>query len=194
MVDCIYSPHCTWKQCDYACPIFAEISYWMERCNIDIRNPVLKSDQAAIDKGIEIIEGGAGKLSVFRSKSPETATDTLAYCAICLHGRGTALKKGIYVLNYAEYIDEIKRSWQSKYESEDLQFMRIWSNSANYLIISGIDYVKFGDFECQTLLRLIQDRRNPSKSTYIVYGKENLIGTSDFFGRLLSIMKGAEVN
>ena len=147
-----------------------------------------------INKGIEIIEGGAGKLSVFRSKSPETATDTLAYCAICLHGRGTALKKGIYVLNYAEYIDEIKRSWQSKYESEDLQFMRIWSNSANYLIISGIDYVKFGDFECQTLLRLIQDRRNPSKSTYIVYGKENLIGTSDFFGRLLSIMKGAEVN
>ena len=104
MVDCIYSPHCTWKQCDYACPIFAEISYWMERCTIDIRNPVLKSDQAAINKGIEIIEGGTGKLSVFRSKSPETATDTLAYCAICLHGRGTALKKGIYVLNYAEYI------------------------------------------------------------------------------------------
>ena len=57
MVDCIYSPHCTWKQCDYACPIFAEISYWMERCNIDIRNPVLKSDQAAINKGIEIREG-----------------------------------------------------------------------------------------------------------------------------------------
>ena len=54
--------------------------------------------------------------------------------------------------------------------------------------------MKFGDFECQTLLRLIQDRRNPSKSTYIAYGKENLIGTSDFFGRLLSIMKGAEVN
>lgn len=194
MIDCIYSPHCTWKQCDLACPIHAEISYWMERCNIDMSNPVLKCGKQAIDKAMSIIQSREGKLSVFRSKNPDIAADTLAYCAICLHGRGTALSHGIYSLNFANYIDETKRSWQSKYEPEDLEFMRIWSNSASYLIVSGLDYVKFGDFECQTLLRLLQDRRSTTKSTYIVYGKENLVGSSDFFGRLLSLLKGAEVS
>lgn len=187
MIDCIYSPYCTYKQCDLACPTHAEISYWMERCNIDMNNPVLHASPEKIKLVRNILDDNRS-IQIINANDTVLTADLICYCSICLYGKNTALNGGIYNLNYSEYIESIKRSWQTKYESEELEFMRIWSNSSDRLIISHMDYVKFNDFECQTLLTLMQSRDKPNKHTYIVVPKDlnQLYGNGHFYSILLN--------
>lgn len=192
MVDCIYTPFCTYKQCDLACPIHAEISYWMERCNLDMNSSVLHESQKRLDLVKPIVENTTRPIQVIKSVTPVATADLISYYAICLYGHGTALNGGIYNLNYSEYLEETKRSWQTKYEPEDLEFMRIWSNSSDYLVISHLDYVKFNDFESQTLLNLMQSRDKPNKFTYIVIPNDlsYLVGYGSFFKILQNKLGG----
>lgn len=196
MFDCIYSAYCIKDDCDNACHVHAEIAYWMERCNIKINNPVLHIDTAQLNQCIDLIEGNIGKVNVYRAKNTVATADLFCYCAICKHGLGTGLNGGVYNLNFSKYIEEIRKSWQTRYESEELEFMRIWSNSAEFLIISRLDYVNFGDFESQTLLNIMQSRLHPDKSTYIIIPSEvNLLGKGDgFYPRLLKQLKEAEIS
>ena len=179
-----------------ACPIHAEISYWMERCNISIDNPVLKSDQCDIDYAIKLIESNVGKSISIKAKDTAITGDLISYVAICLHGIGTAFTQGIYKLNFSEYLDEIKRSWQSKTEGEKLEYMRIWTDSEKFLIINGLDYVRFGDFESQTLLQILQNRRSADKTTIIVLpDRTHLVGANNsaFFGILIDKLNEVSV-
>ena len=196
MHDCIFTPYCLRPYCDLSCSVHAEISYWMERCNISMDNPVLHSSIESIQYCTSILEENKGKFVVVKCKDTVEFGDLLSYVAICLYGRGTALTHGIYKLNFAEYIEEIKHSWQLKSEPESLEFMRIWANTENYLIINGIDFVKFGDFESQTLLQLIQSRRSPQKCTILVVPeRDSLVGnnTSLFFTRLKNLLQEATI-
>ena len=85
----------------------------------------------------------------------------------------------------------IKKSWSTKSETSDLEYMRIFSSSAKVLIISNIDYVNFRDFECQTLLTLLQSRASSEYTTFIVSPPvESLVGDSLFFGKLTEIIRG----
>lgn len=195
MFDCIYTAHCIRDVCDLACQVHTEIQYWMERCDIKINNPILHCDDSKIAKAQQLIESNTGKLVTVKSKDTAEFGDILSYVAICLHGRGTALTHGIYKLNFSEFMDEIKHSWQTHSDSNKLEFMKIWANSENYLIIVGLDYIKFGDFESQTLLQLIQSRRSPEKSTFVVIPEsESLVGANNsiFFTRLMDVLEEAK--
>ena len=186
MFNCVFTPYCTNETCDLACPRHAEILYWMKRCNLDINNPVLNSSSTKIQYVTELIKNNLNTICVFKADKPIDSANLFSYVAICNYGLGTGLNGGVYHLNFQNYIDELKRSWQTKFDSEDLMNIRIWNQSANYLIISNLEYVKFGDFESQTLLSLLQSRDKPSKSTFIILNKkEPLIGSdSVFFSRL----------
>ena len=186
MNDCIYTSDCMWRQCDLACPKHAEISYWMERCGVTMDSPVLKMDSQILESAVKFVEDNTGHIKTYITKdSTVIQAELLSYCAICLHGRGTQFSHGIYNLNFAEYLDELRQTWQTKYDSEKLQYMKIWSQSATYLIISHLDYVRFSDFECQTLLMLLQNREKPEKSTFIVTPPlSELVGNGSFFPRL----------
>lgn len=195
MYDCIYTAHCTRNRCDQACPVRAEIGYWMDRCKISMNNPVLKIDQEQLRKCTELLENNAGKVNVYRAKNTVATADLFCYCAICMHGSNTGLTHGVYNLNFSAFLDETKKSWQTKYESETLEFMKIWTDSSSYLIISHLDYINFGDFESQMLLTIMQSRREADKSTYIITPSSgNLIGKGNgFYPRLLDELKGAEI-
>lgn len=196
MYDCIYTPHCTRFNCDLACPLRAEISYWMERCRINMDNPVLNSSDKLISEATKIIESSLGSVMSIQCKDTMMMGDLLSYIAICLHGTGVAFTDGIYKLNLSEYIDEIKRSWQTKVESDSLEYMRIWTESERYLIINGLDYIKFGDFESQTLLQIIQSRRSPKKATLIISpDTSHLVGSSNsaFFTMLIDKLEEVKV-
>lgn len=193
MNNCIYTPYCTYKQCDLACPANTEISYWMKRCGISMKNPCLSASKNKIDRARELLDEHSGETCYYKSSNPIEAADIFCYTAICLHGRGTALGNGIYHLDYASYIDKIKDSWNDHIESYDLQMIKVWINAAKYLFISNLDYVKFGDFESQTMLKLFNDRRDSDKTTFLISGKEDLIGVGNFFPRLQSVLKGVLV-
>lgn len=186
MFNCIFTPYCIHETCDLACPRHAEILYWMKRCRLDINNPVLNSPAAKINYVTQLIKENQNTVSAFKAEKPVDSAHLFSYVAICNYGIGTGLNGGVYHLNFQEYLDELKRSWQTKFDSEDLTNMRIWNQSANYLIISNLEYIKFGDFESQTLLALLQSRDKPDKTTFVILNKkEPLIGTdSIFFSRL----------
>ena len=59
------------------------------------------------------------------------------------------------------------------------------------MIISNFDYVKFGDFESQTLLNLIQSRQTDGNITILVSPPINSLvyGKSRFFDVLKNKMK-----
>lgn len=190
MNDCIYSANCTYKQCDLACPAHAEIRYWLDRCDIDKNSAVFKVSKDQLNQAIRELETHDGKVFTFRANDTVKASDTFSYCAICLHGRGTAFTGGVYRLNFHKYIDEIRKSWNTRYESDWLEYARIWSASADYLIISHLDYIRFNDFESQTLLTLMQDRVKPNKTTVVIVPEKlNLVGNGQFYEHLLDILE-----
>ena len=86
-----------------------------------------------------------------------------------------------------------------KGEHEELEYIRIWIETAKVLIISHMDYVKFSDFEIQTLLNLLQSRQSGDKKTIIISPPVNRLVTSGgsssnmFFESLKQIMNSSKV-
>lgn len=194
MQNCIFSGHCCQPVCDKSCPTLAETTYLLERNNIEMNNPVFNTDISRINKFSNIIDSYEGKLKTVISTNTVRDSDLLTYCGICKYWKGSRLHCTVYNLRYSQYIDMMKKSWSTKSEPTELEYMRIWASSAKLLIISNIDYVNFKDFECQTLLNLLQSRSGPEFTTLVVSPSvTSLVGDSPFFKRLTEILKKAVI-
>lgn len=170
MYNCIFTAHCIEPFCDKSCSILAETSYLLERNGIQPTNPVFHASETKIQQMLKLLDSREGQLTAY-VVGPDDNTiyesDLLTYCAICKNWRGSKLHCTVYNLRYSKFIDETKKSWKGT-ESEELQYMRIWSESAKILIVSNTDYVSFTDFESQTLLNLIQQRESEGLTTIVV--------------------------
>lgn len=152
---------------------------------------VFRADPDRLSRFSDIIDSSEGKLRTISSTNTVQDADLLTYCSICKNWKGSRLHCTVYNLKYSKYIEMIKKSWSTKSETSDLEYMRIFSSSAKVLIISNIDYVNFRDFECQTLLTLLQSRAGSEYTTFIVSPPvESLVGDSLFFGKLTEIIRG----
>lgn len=192
MQNCIFSGHCSQQVCDKSCPTLAETTYLLERNNIAMNSDVFHSDVKLISKYVAMLESCEGKLKTVVSKNTVQDADLITYCSICKNWKGSRLHCTVYNLKYSQYIEMLKKSWSAKSESSELEYMRIFSSAAKVLIISNIDYVNFRDFECQTLLTLLQSRASSEFTTIIVSPPvSSLVGDSPFFGRLTEIIKEA---
>jgi len=170
MYNCIFTAHCIENFCDKSCPILAETSYLLERNSIQSTNAVFKASPDKIQKTLQLLDASEGQLVSYEVGAKDNTiyeADLLTYCAICQNWKGSRLHCTVYNLRYSKYIDEIKKSWKGA-ESEELQYMRIWHDTAKILIISNTDYVSFTDFESQTLLNLIQQRQSEGLTTIVV--------------------------
>lgn len=115
------------------------------------------------------------------------SADLLTYCAICKFWKGSNLHCVVYNLKFSRYVDLIRKSWSMRSEPEELEYIRIFSETAKFLIISNMDYMNFGEFESQTLLNLLAFRQSQDVSTVIVSPPiESLVSTkpSVFFNTL----------
>lgn len=192
MQNCIFSGHCSQQVCDKSCPTLAETTYLLERNNIGMSSDVFHADVKQIAKYSNMLESCEGKLKTVITKNTVQDADLITYCSICKNWKGSRLHCTVYNLKYSQYIEMMKKSWSTKSEPTELEYMRIFSSSAKVLIISNIDYVNFRDFECQTLLTLLQSRAGNGFTTIIVSPPiSSLVGDSPFFGRLTEIIKEA---
>ena len=193
MHNCIFSAHCTENSCDISCPILAETTYLLERNNISMDSHVFNKDPYFINKTLKTLEQSKGALTTVISPGNTVETsELLTYCAICQNWQGSKLHCKVYNLRLSKYIEAIKNSWSKRSEPEKLEYMKIWSESADVLIISHIDFVIFKDFESQTLLNLIQSRQGCNKTTIVVSPKiSTLGGDGKFFATLQSILSKA---
>lgn len=192
MQNCIFSGHCSKQVCDKSCPTLAETTYLLERNKISMNSEVFHADPKRLVKMANIVDSSEGTLRTVITKNTVQDADLLSYIAICRNWKGSRLHCTVYNLRYSQYIEMMKKSWSSKSETSELEYMRIFSSSAKVLIISNIDYVNFRDFECQTLLTLLQSRSGGEYTTIIVSPPvTSLVGDSPFFGRLTEIIKEA---
>ena len=192
MNNCIFSAHCTESFCDESCPAFVETSYLLERNDLNLHNAAFHQSDSCIQSILDMLSKFSGKLHVIQSENTVTTADNITYCAICKNWQGSRLHCNVYNLKYSNYIDWIKKSWSTKQESTELEYIKIWAASAKILIVSNLDYVSFNDFESQTLLNLIQCRSNSNQTTIIVTPKISmLVGKGLFFVRLQKILAEA---
>lgn len=192
MNDCIFSAHCTEPICDRACSRYVQTSYLLERNGIKPSSLVFKRSAQNIEICIDTLEEAKGKLKMVEANQSSAKAELLTYCAICQNWQNSRLHCNVYNLKFSKFLEETKRSWSSKGDSDDLEYMRIWAKSASVLIISNIDFVNFNDFESQTLLNLLSERQDPELTTIVVGPKINmLVGKGLFFSRLQQILAEA---
>jgi hypothetical protein len=170
--------------------MLAETTYLLDRNNIHISSPTFRQEAKHVDFYLSKLNEDK-LLNTVVSQNTVAAAELLTYCAICQNWRGSQLHCTVYNLKYSQYLENLRQSWTTKYESEELEYMRIWSKSAKVLVISNLDYVSFGDFESQTLLNLIQIRAGAQQKTFIVCPEiGNLVGKGSFFELLRRKLRG----
>ena len=193
MYNCIFTAHCLDNFCDGSCPILAEISYLLERNGITMRNPVFTSSEQDISRMKNVLDTANEK--TFGLIVDNTTTDTirvadlLTYVAICRNWKGSNLHCTVYNLKYSIYLDELRKSWSMKSEPENLEYMRIWAQSAKILVVSNFDYVNFNEFESQTLLNLIQTRSSSNLTTILVSPEPRKLMSTKFNNPFFATLK-----
>lgn len=198
MYSCMFTAHCTELVCDKSCPILAETSYLLERNNINPDSFVFGKNEFDENEILKVLDRCKNSLCTYivpKNSTSIRCADMITYCAICQNWKGSRLHCDVYNLRYSRYLEEIRNSWNGN-SSEDLEYMRIWSDNAKVLVVSNFDYVNFGDFECQTLLNLIQSRQIKNLSTILVSPQlVNLMSSkgSVFLKPLKDIMKSSVV-
>lgn len=189
MFDCVYSPHCIRLQCDESCPVHAESSYLLERNNIDSTSSVFNQSSERVARTRKLIEDSVNKLTVIESSNTVSSSDFITYCACALTWKGCRLHCTAYNLRLSKYLDDLRNSWNSG-NTDKVDYIKVWAETAKILVVSNIDYVKFKDFESQILLNLLQTRTD--KCTIIVSPQiDSLVGDGLFFSKLKNMMKGA---
>lgn len=197
MYNCIYSGHCFEQpQCDNACPVLAQTSYLLERNNISMNSDVFHADPKVLDKYITILGKAQNKVcSVIEQGSTNYAAEMLTYCSICENWKGSQLHCTVYNLKFSQYIDMMQKSWNTVgSDFSEIDYIKIWANTAKVLIISNIDFVNFRDFQCQTILSLLQSRSMPGLTTIVVSPPvSRLVGDGPFFSRLTEMLSKQKV-
>jgi len=195
MLNCIFAPHCTEQICDKSCPIYTETTYLLERNGITQKNPVFNLDQRCIDKGRRILSDAEGSLKVVTTDGDtNSVSNILTYLAICDNWKGSRLSCSVYNLKFSKFIESTQKSWNQKNPSSNLEYEQIWAQTSKVLIISNLDFVQFKDFQAQTLLNIVQDRRSEGLTTIIVTpGLNSLIGSGSFFSVMQMKFEGQVV-
>jgi hypothetical protein len=181
----MFTGHCIKATCDQSCPAYAESSFLLEQNSIGLNSAVFHADPALVAKYNRIIENAEGKLQTVIAKNTNVASELLTYCGICKYWKGSRLHTVVYNLKLSQYVEGIQNSWSKTTALDELEYQKIWISKAKLLIISNIDYVNFKDFQCQTLLSLLQSRDKPEFTTIIVSPQtQSLVGSGLFFNRL----------
>ena len=185
MHNCIFSGHCIKTSCDQSCPSLVESTFLLEQNGIGLNSNVFHADPALLTKYSKIVEDCEGKLQTIIAKNTNSVSELIAYCGICKYWRGSRLHTLVYNLKLSQYLESIQKSWAGSTNTDELEYQQIWTSKAKLLIISNIDFVNFKDFQCQTLLSLLQSRDKPDMGTIIVSPQtQSLVGSGLFFARL----------
>lgn len=158
---------------------------------------VFNSDAATLSKYIRLLGLAEGKLATVVDNNTNKASEYLTYCGICQHYKGSNLRVPVYNLRLSQYLDGVQSSWSNKSNQDDIEYQKIWATKAKVLIISNIDYINFKDFQCQTLLTLLQSRNKPDFTTIVVSpGNDlgvSLVGVGNFFDILRKTLNESKI-
>lgn len=189
MHDCMFTGHCIKAVCDQSCADRITANYLLDQNNISINSRVFNTNAALLSKYSKTLKDCEGRLITVISNDTNVTSELISYCEVCANWRNSRLHTVVYNLKLSQYLESLSNSWSSKNSSDNLDYQKIWIANAKVLIISNMDYVNFKDFQCQTLLNLLQSRDKPELTTIIVSPKPTaLVGSGQFFSKLLEIL------
>lgn len=189
--DCMFSPYCCATLCDRSCPKWAQTDYLLMRNGLSYSSRAFRMKQSSLNKYISVYEKACscGSAVTVTCKDAVKVAEVMSYVAVCNTWQGSAMRVKCYHLLYSQYLESVQSSFGGRM-NEDAQYAELWSKSCNVLVISGIDYVNFKDFQSQKLLQLLQDRERKRKATIIVSPKvENIMGGGKMYDLLLSKLR-----
>ena len=185
MNNCVFTGHCIKATCDQSCPALAEASFLLEQNGISINSRVFHTEPVLLTKYNRIVADSEGKIQTVIAKDTNAVAELITYCGICKYWKGSRLHTSVYNLKLSQHLEDIQGSWKNSSNLDDLEYQKIWVSKAKLLIISNIDFVNFKDFQCQTLLQLLQSRDKPELGTIIVSPQiQSIVGSGLFFNRL----------
>ena len=124
------------------------------------------------------------------------------YHAICTLWRMYVGRTAVYHLNFSEYLDSERKSWNinDDIDSDLIAKRNVIAGKTdgvikkNMLVISGIDYVNFKDYESSSLLKILGTRRSNQLPT-IVVGPEpsTILGTGQVMNALTGVLQEHKV-
>ena len=192
MNNCIFANKCTRQICDNSCPTFIESDYLLSRNNISIQSDVFRADMNQIMSCNDFFDRHTSGLVTVLTKSSISASQLLAYVAICRNWKGNRLHCSVYHLKLSSYLDAMQLSWSTKTAPEEFEYQDIWIRTSKILIVSGLDFINFKDFQAQTLLNMIHERTSNRLLTVVVSPPTSLLigdrAKSAFFTRLTSVL------
>lgn len=178
---CTCSGQCAKDECDMSCSKNTMLQLHLEKSNIDNVSPAFSICSENMEKFWDIISSTNGTYRIIQCKKASKCAEYMTYCAICKLGYNRGSSISVYHLDYNSYVQMIKDSWSGGVTMK-LREIQAFVSSAAVLIVSGIDYCVFNDFECQTLMQILDERQKIGKSTlYLVSDITFLAGKGSFF-------------
>lgn len=192
--QCIYSSYCNREYCDMSCVKNAMTTILLEKSSIKLSDDVYQVCESDKEKCWNFISSHEGQVMCVHNNNPSKYADIYTFACICNMAVGHGATVSVYHLNYTKYLEDIRRSWTYGM-SGALREVQAFTTSCKILIISHLDYCNFREFECQTLLNLLQDRSDSSYTTLLVLKDIQLLsGSGAFLVPLKSRLKEALIN
>lgn len=187
--SCPFDAYCTLPLCDRSCPRWAQVDYLLMRNSLSLNSRPFKTKLSVLEKYDELYRIRVGRSTVVTTSDTTKCAESLSYVSVFNNWEKSAMRVKCYHLVFSRYVDALQASWSSS-KSDELQYEELWVKSCNVLVVSGIDYVNFKDFQCQLLLQLLQDREREGKTTFVVSPKvEKLSGSGGMFNLLVDKFK-----
>lgn len=194
---CPFSAICIQSMCDLSCPKNAMSDLMFSKSRIDKMSKVYQVNQLNKRKCADLIASTpAGGIKCIESvnnydKDTNLVADTLVFVGICDNCLQHGSSISVYHLKFSTYIQDLRDSWSNGLSSSLKDIQSIILN-CKLLIISGLDYIQFKDYECQILLNLLDNRtRIDQKTVIVVHSIESLSGTGTFFNAMKFRLKGS---
>lgn len=190
--NCIFANYCGQYKCDLSCPKNTMSELLLEKCDIPKQSVCYQTPSNITAKYSGLIADYSGSHITLEVKDPQLVSESVAYTGICNFCEKNGSKVSVYQLKYSKYIQMLKDSWSHGVGNSLLE-LQAFCNTAKLLVISSLDYVIYSDFECQTLLTLLQDRAKPGLTTVLVLSSiQSLVskGSSPFYEMLKRQLEG----
>lgn len=169
---CPFSSQCERAFCDYSCGKNVLFDVMMKKSEIKPQDVGAISVKLRDKVKQDLAKFKGSTIYITANRGNKMLGDIYAWLAACKLCPYYGSDVTVYHLKYSKYLEQLRQSWATKYEPEELVEARCFINTARVLIVSSLEYVQYKDFESQTLFSLLGERSYNREFTTIVIGPE----------------------
>ena len=169
---CPFSSQCERAFCDYSCGKNVLFDVMMKKSEIKPQDVGAISVKLRDKVKQDLAKFKGSTIYITANHGNKMLGDIYAWLAACKLCPYYGSDVTVYHLKYSKYLEQLRQSWATKYEPEELIEARCFINTARVLIVSSLEYVQYKDFESQTLFSLLGERSYNREFTTIVIGPE----------------------